>query len=381
MNSWRPVLRCALAFGWMGALAAGCGSTTEGTGGTPGAGSTGAGSSSGETSGSSATGSGAPTSGSSSGTSSAGAESGEPSDASTGSSSGTSSGESSGESSGSASAGATSGASSGESSGASRDDGGTTMTDSGWGTPVDGGPPFAGPTVDGTVKVTPGMKVGHVGAGFLGFSFEKTHMTDNFFTGTNAPLIAIFKLLGPGVVRIGANDVDRTTWQANAMPVSGPPFPHVVGSVEVDGLAAFLTATGWKAIYGVDYKMGTPANDAMEAGYVATKLGDSLSAFEIGNEIDRGPPTYSNASWESFVTAIRAAAPNARFAGPATDPGASAFAATFAKSEASRIVLITHHYYGQGARTMAAMLAPDPKLVTILDTIATAATSNQIEDG
>src|SRR5580704_4186978 len=232
MNSWRPVLRCALAFGWMGALAAGCGSTTEGTGGTPGAGSTGAGSSSGETSGSSATGSGAPTSGSSSGTSSAGAESGEPSDASTGSSSG---------------------ASSGESSGASRDDGGTTMTDSGWGTPVDGGPPFAGPTVDGTVKVTPGMKVGHVGAGFLGFSFEKTHMTDNFFTGTNAPLIAIFKLLGPGVVRIGANDVDRTTWQANAMPVSGPPFPHVVGSVEVDGLAAFLTATGWKAIYGVDY--------------------------------------------------------------------------------------------------------------------------------
>jgi hypothetical protein len=238
-----------------------------------------------------------------------------------------------------------------------------------------------GPMVPGTVKVTPGMVVGHVGEAFLGFSFEKTHMTDGFFTGTNASLIALFKLLGKGIVRIGANDVDRTTWEANAMPVSGPPFPMMVGTAEVDGLAAFLNSTGWKAIYGVNYKTGTAANDAQEAQYVASKLGANLAAFEIGNEIDRGPPTYAAATWQSFASAIQASAPNARFAGPATDPNATAFAATFAQDQASRLVQVTHHYYGRGARTMAAMLAPDPQLVTILDAVAAAASSSHIANG
>jgi hypothetical protein len=225
------------------------------------------------------------------------------------------------------------------------------------------------------------MKVGHVDPGFLGFSWEKTHMTDGFFTGSNAVLISLFKLLGGGVMRIGANDVDRTTWQANATPVTGAPFPLTIGTADVDGLAAFVDATGWKVIYGVDFKMGTPANDAAEATYVASKLGSNLVAFEIGNEIDRGPPTYTPALWQSFAAAIQAAVPNAQFAGPATDPGATAFAATFAQNQASKLSLVTHHYYGQGARTMAAMLAPDPKLVTILQAVKSAADANHIANG
>src|SRR5262249_49393403 len=150
---------------------------------------------------------------------------------------------------------------------------------------------------------------------------------------------------------------------------------------EVDGLADFLNATGWKAIYGVNYKTGTPANDAAEAMYVANKLGGSLAAFEIGNEIDRGPPTYSAATWQSLAAAIQAAAPNAHFAGPATDPGATGFAATFAHDQAGKLVQLTHHYYGQGARTMAAMLAPDPKLTSILQAISSAASSNNLSGG
>jgi len=360
---------------WMGA--AGCGSTPEAPGGPSTTSIEEAGAVSGAASGA-ASGSSSEGSGAASGESS-GAASGSSSEASTGSSAGDDSGEAPEASSGSEISSGSSSA--GSSSGGEGDDGGVSAPDTGLGTPVDGGPAFTGTTISGTVKVTPGMSVGHVPPAFLGFSFEKTHMTDNFFTGTNAPLIALFKLLGPGVVRIGANDVDRTTWQASAMPVSGQPFPHVVGTVEVDGLAAFLQATGWKVIYGLNYKTGTAANDAAEAMYAAGKLGASLSAFEIGNEIDRGPPTYTPAAWQAFATAVKAAAPNSLFAGPATDPSATAFAATFAKDHAGELALVTHHYYGRGARTMAAMLAPDPQLPTILDAVAAAASSNHVPQG
>jgi hypothetical protein len=254
--------------------------------------------------------------------------------------------------------------------------------------PVDGGPPFSGPTVNGTVTVTPGMTVGQIGAGFLGFSFEKTHLTDQFFTGQNATLVALFNLLGPGSLRIGANDVDRCTWVPNAMPVSGAPFPTTIGTVEVDALADFVNATGWKVVYGVNLKTGTPANSAQEAAYVSMKLGSSLVGFEIGNEIDRNNGwTYTQAktAWESFETAIRGMTPNAPFAGPATDPGAyNSFAVIFAHDEASKLSLLTHHYYRASATsnpTMAELLNPDPNLVTILKALSTAATSNNLADG
>src|SRR5205085_884902 len=73
-------------------------------------------------------------------------------------------------------------------------------------------PPLTGPMVVGTVSVARGTTLGRLPAGFAGFSFEKTHLTDGFFTASHAALIAMFKLLGPGVVRIGADDVNISVW-------------------------------------------------------------------------------------------------------------------------------------------------------------------------
>ena len=73
-------------------------------------------------------------------------------------------------------------------------------------------PPLTGTTVSGTVKVTRGTRMGHLPAAFAGFSFEKSHMSDGFFVPTHAALVAMFKLLGPGVVRIGADDVNNSVW-------------------------------------------------------------------------------------------------------------------------------------------------------------------------
>jgi hypothetical protein len=234
--------------------------------------------------------------------------------------------------------------------------------------------------------VNPGKTAGRIAPGFIGLSFEKTHLTNGTLTADNAPLIALFKLLGAGVLRIGAGDVDKTTWQPNAMPVSGPPFPTVVGTAEVDALAGFLSATGWRVIYGVNLKTGTPMNSAAEAKYANGKLGASLYGFEIGNDFDQlGTWAMEKPTWESFANALLALVPGAPLMGPGADPGAISFATSFAQDEASKLVLLTHHYYrgsgGTSSCTIANLLAPDATLVSRMQSLSTAATANKLRDG
>jgi len=257
-----------------------------------------------------------------------------------------------------------------------------------WSNPVAGGPAWTGPVVPGTVAVARGMTVGTIGPGFLGLSFEKSHMTDNFFRPDHAPLVALFKLLGPGVLRLGANDADRTNWDPAALPVMGGTISRTVGTVAVDALAAFIQATGWRVIYAVNYKTGAPENAAAEAKYVAGKLGASLYGFELGNEINLGGLAYpeARAKWETLAAAVRAQVPGAPLIGPATNPsGLQTYLVPFAKDEAAQVVLLTHHYYrgsgGDAASTIEKLLSPDARLLSVLGTLATAATSNKIRDG
>ena len=271
---------------------------------------------------------------------------------------------------------------------AGRSGGGTGGAIDAGATGVDGGapPPFSGPSVAGTVTVTRTLTMGHLGPGFAGFSFEKTHMTDAFFTGTNAPLIAMFKLLGAGIVRIGANDVDSSTWVPTATPVAGGQTSHNIGTADVDALAAFLTATGWKAIYGVSMRTATqPSVD--ESVYVVSKLGARLHSIEIGNEINFfannavGTPTMQ---WEVFEAAIHGALPTVPLAGPAAAGAVTTFTVPFANTEANRIVLLTEHYYKGAAAnnpTITQLLALDPSVVTQSQALLAAVQANHIAGG
>jgi hypothetical protein len=251
---------------------------------------------------------------------------------------------------------------------------------------MDGGPVFTGPTTSGTVTVHRATTMGRLGGGFAGFSFEKTHLSDGFFTATNGPLIAMFKLLGSGIVRIGANDVDNSTWVPTAPPVAGGQASTNIGTVDVDGLAAFLQATGWKAIYGVSMRTATQPSVA-ESIYVASKLGASLHSLEIGNEINFfanngvGTPTQQ---WESFEVPIVAATPGIPLAGPAAAGAVTGFTVPFANTEGSKLVLLTEHYYKGAASsnpTIANILAIDPSVVTQSQALTAAAQSNRIADG
>jgi hypothetical protein len=256
-----------------------------------------------------------------------------------------------------------------------------------WDHPMPGPPFFTGATMPGQVSVNPAMVLGHLGSSYVGFSFEKTHLTDRFFTVDNAPLVAMFKLLGPGVVRLGGHDVDKCTWDPTAQPMTGNGFGTSVGTAAVDALAEFLRATGWRVIYGVNLKTGTAPNAAAEALYASGKLGPSLYGFEIGNEINAFGLGYDalRTKWESFAAAIRAAVPGAQFIGPATSQSGLSVALSFAHDEASRVRLLTHHYYrgsgGSPSATMDTLLSPNPEFAKVMQQLSMAVRTNQIADG
>jgi hypothetical protein len=247
--------------------------------------------------------------------------------------------------------------------------------------------------VTGTVTVNRGTVTGTVASGFVGFSYEKTHITNSSLTGTNAPLIALYKLIGPPVMRIGANDVELCSWSPSQPPAGGgPPYGKLIGTAMVDQLNDFLNATGAKVIYGTNFSLNDPAKDAAEVTYVQSKFSaSSLYGFEIGNELDKyGSWASQRPQYESIATAIVNAVPNARLVGPAaTQGGSSTLSVPYAQDESTKfpnkLVLLTQHYYLGGAGTTTATVASlqtvKADIPAIAATMNTAAVGNHIPDG
>jgi hypothetical protein len=235
----------------------------------------------------------------------------------------------------------------------------------------------AGPTVSATVTVTPSTTVATLPAGMVGLSYEKSHLTDGYFTGDNAALVALFKLLGPQLLRVGGNSVDETTWYTAAAADAGA--ATIITKADVDGLAAFARAAGWDVLYGVNMKTSNPALAAQETAYASGSLGANLYGFEIGNEVDLYTSTAQSATWsypifttqwQDFEAAIEAATPGAPLTGPASASHYATWTVPFATSEGTHIELLTQHYYranGQDATsTLTLLLQPDPALLTEL---------------
>jgi len=65
-----------------------------------------------------------------------------------------------------------------------------------------------------TVTVTT-TAIGAVGPAFAGLSYEKSQMAKPFFTPKNTDAIGLFRLIGPSLLRIGGNSVDKTMWNAD----------------------------------------------------------------------------------------------------------------------------------------------------------------------
>ncbi|MGD0482048.1 MAG: hypothetical protein ABSA42_17895 [Terracidiphilus sp.] len=243
---------------------------------------------------------------------------------------------------------------------------------------------------------------GSVGSAFAGLSYEKSTLYESpyLFTASNSNLIGLFKLLGPSVLRIGGNSVDRNVWTPGGAG-------HTAGQIapsDVNALAAFVKATGWQCLYGINlggagpapYTSGslvaatTPTLAAEEIAYVYQAFGSSLLAFEIGNECDLyGSSYFSGATWNlstfeslwtQFRTAIVAQTPAVAplCTGPADAGSESLWAVPFGQyATKSDISLLTQHYYrgnGQSASSTAAnLVTPDTALVGDLETLNTGA--------
>ena len=206
------------------------------------------------------------------------------------------------------------------------------------------------------VKVTVSSSTnGHVGGGFAGFSYEKDRVGAGMFDAHDTKLVNLFRRLGPSVLRIGGNLVDMTTWNPKG---AGGSAAEIAPS-DVQKLAGFLQATGWKAIYGINLKTNTAGNAASEAAFAARTLGGSLIAFEIGNEpnVYKTESTYET-SFNSYVSAIRAKVPDAQFDGPGAY-GNTSWLNPFATHESSKLAILSMHtYIGNNTNSsISAMLA------------------------
>jgi hypothetical protein len=262
-------------------------------------------------------------------------------------------------------------------------------------------PTPTGPITSASLSVT-ATSSGSIGSAYAGLSYEKSTLYENpyLFTASNINLISLFKLLGPSVLRIGGNSVDRNVWT----PSGAGQTAGQIAPTDVNALAAFVKATGWQCLYGVNlggagpvpYTSGslvaatTPTLAAEEIAYAYEAFGSSLLGFEIGNECDLYGSSYFSGTtwnlstfeslWTQFRTAIVAQTPAVASlcTGPADAGSESSWTVPFGQfATKSDISLLTQHYYrgnGQSASSTAAnLVTPDTALVSDLQTLNTGA--------
>ena len=202
-------------------------------------------------------------------------------------------------------------------------------------------------------------------ADFTGLSTEKKLMARDCFSAQNKDLIALCRTLGPGVFRIGANNVDSTFFKREV----APPLesmqenryvtdPRTIGPKSVDAFFDFARAAGWKVIYGVNLGANDPAMSAAEAAY-AWKVGArEIIAIEIGNEPNlypKGPkregirpgnwryPQYKE-EFTAVYDAIKAKDAKIPITGPAVTKSTN-WMPLFMADFKDRVALATSHVY------------------------------------
>src|ERR1700743_2217869 len=164
---------------------------------------------------------------------------------------------------------------------------------------------FAQANAPATLTLHPDQSGPALPNNYIGLSYEIEQLSDpSFFSAANTGLIEQFRALSPnGVLRLGGNTSDVGWWKPTPDSAQ-PPLPsnvvlqtpkgekspmdlaYAVTPEAVRNLSAFLDATGWTCLYGINLGSSTPARAADEAEVVHKTLGSKLEYFQIGNEPD-----------------------------------------------------------------------------------------------
>jgi hypothetical protein len=263
--------------------------------------------------------------------------------------------------------------------------------------------PSSAQPIQATLTIDESATLATVPADFIGLSYESAQLANPaFFAATNKALVALFReLTDQGVLRLGGGTSEFTAFTTEE-PQGAPPSDAVgpdtsknvksdtpVTPISLRNLRAFLDATNWRCLYGLNLGRGPVERAAEEASYVESILGPRLIAFQLGNEPDAWrnryrPATWSYADywkeWSAAHAAVTARVPNAKFAGPDVS-NKVAYVTGFAedaKKSAPDVVMLTSHYYAMGPAgapgiTIDRLLSPNPKLERDLATIMDAA--------
>lgn len=221
----------------------------------------------------------------------------------------------------------------------------------------------------------------------VGLSYETDNLRDpRFFAASNTGLVDSFKRLNPnGVLRLGGNtsDLAKPAGFDGPLPVLHPLYrdrariqPYYEVSPEaIDALAGFLDATGWRVIFGINLRAGSPELAAQFAAMVRTRLGPRLLAIQLGNEANNYFKHYEDykAEWD------RVSAPLGRngIAGP--DSGANTDWVQRFGADVPQALLLSRHYYREAAEngSLADILKHDDEFDGEVATLADAARSHR----
>jgi hypothetical protein len=238
--------------------------------------------------------------------------------------------------------------------------------------------------LDKTIAVIP--------SDFVGLGYEISSVArPGLLSEHNTQYVQLVRTLGSqGVIRVGGNTSDYATYAPSAQPLSSPETGpgSVVNDAVLRDLGAFLKATGWKLIWGLNLGRGTKEEAVAEAKAVLATTSPNLIAFEIGNEPDlfshreihrKKGYDYDHylAEYRRFRNSLRKEIPGIPLAGPDVAV-ATSWVSKFARDEGNDLKLLTRHYYREGqnpSSTIARLLAPDPKLAPLLAELEAASKS------
>ena len=231
------------------------------------------------------------------------------------------------------------------------------------------------PALEVELNIDSATSLARMSEDYMGLSYESGQLAyPDFFSPQNTALIQMFRTLSPsGVLRLGGNLSEFTLWSDTdpAIPpdrngLVGPdpghrePRTFTITPRSIRNLRGFLSATGWRCIYGLNLGGGTLEQALAEGGYVARALGRQLIAVQFGNEPDlfkhrdegNKPWTFDEylAKWKTFRAAFHEKMPGVAVAGPDTAYNQK-WVKQFLEAVPKEIVLATSHYYPLGPPT------------------------------
>lgn len=205
-----------------------------------------------------------------------------------------------------------------------------------------------------TLTIAPARLGSSFARGTVGLSLEADELDTHDLSATHRSLVALMRLLGPGVLRLGGYSLDDSWWTSDAE--KAPAWAKsIVTPVNLTTLRQLLIATGWRAILGVNLGHFDSARAASEVHSANSILGSLLLGVEIGNEpndygisrVALRPSSYDVHDYlkelAAYRAAINAATPNIRIYGP--DLSSSAWLEAVAANPHALFAAITQHFY------------------------------------